>query len=89
LALIGLASFSLCRNPLKLIGRPVEPKRLTEGGDGSRLVYPWRFSDADPWHLAIDNGSTHAEPGEAPNPNLVLEASWADFVATGKPDANR
>ena len=36
----------------------------------------------------IDNGSTQAEPGEAPNPNLVLEASWADFIATGKPDAN-
>jgi len=36
----------------------------------------------------IDNGSTHADPGEAPNPDLVFEASWADFVATGKPDAN-
>ena len=21
------------------------------------LVYQWRFSDADPWHLVIDNGS--------------------------------
>ncbi len=67
-----------------VIERVVNP----EAANGSRLVYQWRFTDAEPWHLVIDNGSTHAEPGEAPNPNLVLEASWADFVATGKPDAN-
>jgi hypothetical protein len=60
----------------------------TKAAKGSRLVYQWRFTDAEPWHLVIDNGSTHAEPGEAPNPNLVLEASWGDFVATGKPDSN-
>jgi len=56
--------------------------------NGSRLVYQWRFSDADPWHLTIDNGSTRAEPGEAPDPTLTLETSWADWVAFGKPDAN-
>jgi hypothetical protein len=56
--------------------------------NGSPLVYQWRFTDADPWHLVIDNGSTRAEPGEAPNPTVTLEASWADFVATGKPEAN-
>ncbi|HET7485142.1 MAG TPA: ribonucleotide-diphosphate reductase subunit beta [Solirubrobacterales bacterium] len=60
----------------------------TKAANGTRLVYQWRFSDAEPWHLVIDNGSTHAEPGEAPNPNLVLEASWGDFIATGKPDSN-
>ncbi len=37
----------------------------------------------------IDNGSTRAEPGEAPDPNLVFESSWADWVASGKPDANQ
>ncbi|HEY7951112.1 MAG TPA: ribonucleotide-diphosphate reductase subunit beta [Solirubrobacterales bacterium] len=67
-----------------VIERVVNPK----AANGSRLVYQWRFTDAEPWHLVIDNGSTHAEPGEAPNPNLVLEASWADFIATGKPDSN-
>jgi putative sterol carrier protein len=60
----------------------------TKAANGSRLVYQWRFTDAEPWHLVIDNGSTHAEPGEAPNPNLVLEASWGDFIATGRPDSN-
>ena len=65
-------------------------KRVADpaAANGSPLVYQYRFTDADPWHLVIDNGSTRAEPGEAPNPTLVLEASWADFVATGKPDSN-
>ena len=58
-----------------------------EAANGSRLVYQWRFTDADPWHLVIDNGSTRAEPGEAPDPNLVIETSWADWIASGKPKA--
>jgi hypothetical protein len=56
---------------------------------GSPLVYQWRFSDADPWHLVIDNGSTRAEPGEVPNPTVTFESSWRDWVAAGKPDANQ
>jgi hypothetical protein len=65
-------------------------KRAADPGaaNGSPLIYQWRFTDADPWHLVIDNGSTRAEPGEAPNPTVTLEASWADFVSTSKPDAN-
>ena len=65
-----------------------QARRRPRAANGSPLVYQYRFTDAEPWHLTIDNGSTRAEPGEAPNPTLVLEASWADFVATGKPDAN-
>jgi hypothetical protein len=56
--------------------------------NGSPLVYQYRFTDAAPWHLTIDNGSTRAEPGEAPNPTLTLESEWADFVAMGKPGAS-
>jgi hypothetical protein len=68
-----------------VISRVADPK----AANGSPLVYQWRFSDADPWHLVIDNGSTRAEPGEAPSPNLVIESTWADWVASGKPDANQ
>jgi ribonucleotide reductase beta subunit family protein with ferritin-like domain len=57
--------------------------------NGSPLVYQWRFDDAEPWHLVIDNGSTRAEAGEAPNPTVTIESSWADWVASGKPDANQ
>jgi len=60
----------------------------SKAANGSKLVYQWRFTDADPWHLVLDNGSTRAEPGEAPNPTVTLETSWADFVSTSKPDAN-
>jgi hypothetical protein len=68
-----------------VISRVANPK----AANGSPLVYQWRFSDADPWHLIIDNGSTRAEPGVAPNPTLTIESSWADWVASGKPDANQ
>jgi 1,2-phenylacetyl-CoA epoxidase catalytic subunit len=67
-----------------VVSRVANPK----AANGSPLVYQWRFSDADPWHLTIDNGSTRAEPGEVANPNLVIESTWADWVASGKPDAN-
>jgi hypothetical protein len=56
--------------------------------NGSPFVLQWHFSDADPWHLVLDNGSTRAEQGEAPRANVVIEASWADWIASGKPGAN-
>ena len=68
-----------------VVERVANPK----AANGSKLVYQWRFTDADPWHLVLDNGSTRAEPGEAPNPTVTMEASWADFVGMSKPDANR
>ncbi len=67
-----------------VVKRAADPR----AANGSPLVYQWRFTDADPWHVVIDNGSTRAEPGEAPNPTLTLEASWKDFVGMSKPDAN-
>jgi hypothetical protein len=67
-----------------IVARAADPK----AANGSRLVYQWRFTDADPWHLVLDNGSSRAEPGEAPNPNLVLETSWADWLASAKPEGS-
>ncbi len=67
-----------------MIARAANP----EAANGSRLVYQWRFSDADPWHLVIDNGSTRTEPGEAPNPDLTIETSWTDWLALNKPDSS-
>ena len=48
--------------------------------NGDPMTIQWRFSDADPWHLRIDNGSTAAEPGEAPDADLTLETTWADWI---------
>jgi hypothetical protein len=78
------ASPEMQRLYFDVVKRAADPK----AANGSKLVYQWRFTDADPWHLVLDNGSTRAEPGEAPNPTVTLEASWADFVSTSKPDAS-
>ena len=79
------ASPEMQRLYFDVITRVVDPK----AANGSPLVYQWHFSDAEPWHLIIDNGSTRTEPGEAPNPNVVIESTWADWLASGKPDANQ
>jgi 1,2-phenylacetyl-CoA epoxidase catalytic subunit len=68
-----------------LISRVADPA----AANGSQLVYQWHFADADPWHLIIDNGSTRAEPGEAPDPTVTIETTWADWIASGMPDANQ
>ena len=44
------------------------------------MTIQWRFDDADPWHVRIDNGSTAAEPGVAPDPDLTIESSWQDWI---------
>jgi hypothetical protein len=48
--------------------------------NGRPMTIQWRFEDADPWYLRIANGSTAAEPGEAADPDLTLEASWQEWV---------
>ncbi len=35
--------------------------------NGDAMTIQWRFDDADPWHLRIDNGSSAAAPGLAPD----------------------
>jgi hypothetical protein len=52
----------------------------TEAVNGHPLTIQWRFEDAEPWYLRIDNGSSAAAHGLAPSPDLTLESSWRDFV---------
>jgi 1,2-phenylacetyl-CoA epoxidase catalytic subunit len=52
----------------------------TDAMNGRPLTIQWRFDDADPWHLRIDNGSSRAEPGELPDADITLETSWADWI---------
>jgi len=40
----------------------------------------WDFSDAEPWHLRIDNGHTSAAPGKAEHPDLTFHCRLADWV---------
>jgi ribonucleotide reductase beta subunit family protein with ferritin-like domain len=69
----------------QMLSRVADPAAV----NGSPFVLQWRFPDAEPWHLVLDNGSTRAEAGEAPSPNVTIEASWADWIASAKPDANQ
>jgi hypothetical protein len=73
----------LMRLYFNVTARVADPAAATDGP----LVYQWKFTDADPWHLVIDNGSTRAEPGLAPDPAVTIESSWADWLASTKPDA--
>jgi len=49
--------------------------------DGRPVTIQWRFTDAAPWHLRIDNGSSRADQGEAPDADLTFETTWADWIA--------
>ncbi len=44
----------------------------------------WDFSDAEPWHLRIDNGRTAVAPGRAERPDLTFHCrfdAWLDLTA--------
>jgi 1,2-phenylacetyl-CoA epoxidase catalytic subunit len=56
----------------------------TTAANGRPLTVQWRFSDAEPWHVVVANGSTRAEPGEAPGADVTLEASWSDWINVSK-----
>jgi hypothetical protein len=49
--------------------------------NGKPITIQWRFTDAGPWHVRIDNGTSSAAPGEAPDPDLTLETSWRDWLS--------
>ena len=56
----------------------------TRAVNGRPFTVEWRFDDAEPWHLVVENGSTRAEPGAAADPDLVWQASWGDWIALSK-----
>jgi 1,2-phenylacetyl-CoA epoxidase catalytic subunit len=56
----------------------------TEAANGSPFTVQWRFTDAAPWHLVVDNGSTRTAEGVAPGADVTLESSWTDFIEMGK-----
>jgi 1,2-phenylacetyl-CoA epoxidase catalytic subunit len=64
-----------------VIRRSVDTGAVNGGGP---FTIQWRFSDAAPWHVVVDNGSTRAAAGEAPAADVTLESSWQDFIEIGK-----
>ena len=44
------------------------------------LTVQWDFTDAEAWHLRLDNGSTAVAPGRVEAPDIVFRARYEDFV---------
>jgi putative sterol carrier protein len=59
-----------------LIKRSVDTSATPAGG----VSIQWDFKDADPWHVVVDNGSTRAEKGRLPEPDLTLRCGFEDWV---------
>jgi hypothetical protein len=51
----------------------------------------WSFTDAEPWHLQIQNGIAAAASGAAPNPDLVFHCRFQDWldIAAGRSTPRR
>ena len=60
----------------------------TGATDAGAFTIQWRFTDADPWHLVVDNGSTRAVHGVAGNADLTLRTDWAEWVRISMNDQN-
>jgi hypothetical protein len=63
--------------------------RSAETGSLDRpMTVQWKFADAEPWHVRLDNGSTAALPGLAPDPDVTLETNWGDWIDISMRGAN-
>jgi hypothetical protein len=52
------------------------------------VTIQWDFTDVEPWHLHVNNGSTEARSGLAPHADLTFKCSFEDWVdvAAGRED---
>jgi len=58
------------------VRRAVDPRAAPD----VPMTLQWDFPDAEPWHLRLDNGSTAAAPGRAPDPDVELRVGFDDWV---------
>ncbi len=55
-----------------------------EAAGAAPFTVQWRFSDAAPWHIVLDNGNTRAVAGESADPDVTLETTWREMIEIGK-----
>lgn len=55
------------------------------------VTIEWAFTDAEPWHLRIDDGATAAAQGHVPGADLTFRCTVEDWVdvAAGRVDPRR
>ena len=44
------------------------------------MTVQWKFKDADPWHVRLDNGSTRAVQGVADDADVTLKTTWPTWI---------
>jgi putative sterol carrier protein len=54
--------------------------RPDHGLKGPKILQ-WDFTDADPWHIRIDNGNSEAIAGRAPSADVTFTTSLGDWMA--------
>ena len=59
------------------VARVSNPKAAGPG----RFTTEWRFTDADPWHIVVEDGTARAVHGAAPNPDLTLKTDWPEWIS--------
>lgn len=63
-------------------------RAFTEKAGRGPFRVQWDFTDAAPWNVIVENGSTRAGQGTIPDPDLTLKASWGDWVGIALNDRN-
>jgi hypothetical protein len=58
-----------------MVRRAANPAAVPPG-----TTIQWDFTDAEPWYVRLDNGSTAAVQGHAPDPSLTLRVGFEDWV---------
>src|SRR5215212_4009929 len=69
------------------VRRQVDPRHTPP----SPVTIQWDFTDVEPWHLRVNNGSSEAKPGHASDADLTFKCwfeEWVD-VAAGREDPKR
>ncbi|HTU14894.1 MAG TPA: ribonucleotide-diphosphate reductase subunit beta [Solirubrobacterales bacterium] len=67
-----------------MVSRTADPRGATNG----TFTTQWQFTDAEPWHLVVENGATRAVRGQAPDPDLTLRTDWSEWVSIAMNDQN-
>jgi putative sterol carrier protein len=68
------------------VARAIDTRRAP-----SAFTVQWEFADAEPWHVHVDNGSTHAGAGRAASVDLEVRCRYEDWVevVAGRLDPRR
>ena len=55
-------------------------RRTIDASAAPGATIEWDFSDAEPWHMRIDNGGTSVVQGRAEDPDLTFHCRLTDWV---------